>query len=68
MTTDLKDMMLEATAGVQSLMREFEKRLTMPKVKSQFSQLWMSLPDDAKEKFKTEKPQEYRALMEALKE
>lgn len=67
MNVDLKDMMLEATARVQSLMMEFEKQLAMPKVKSQFSQLWMNLPDEAKERFKIEKPNEYHALMEALK-
>lgn len=64
---DLRDMMLEVTARVQELMMEFEKQLTLPKMKSQFAQLWVKLPDEAKEKFKAEKPDEYRALMEALK-
>lgn len=64
---DLRDIMLEATARVQSLMMEFEKRLSLPKAKSEFAQLWMNLPEETKERFKNDKPQEYHALMEALK-
>lgn len=64
---DLQDLMLEATANVQNLVMEFQQRLAMPKVKSQMVSMWMNLPDEMKEKFKSERPDEYSAFIESMK-
>lgn len=67
MKTDLRDVMLQATARAQKLLTNFQKQIAMPMVKGKMAEMWQSLPDETKEKFSKEKPKEYRALMEALK-
>ena len=66
--TDFRDLMLKASADVQRLFMSFEQELQMPMVKGQMGELWATLPDEMKERFKQERPEEYHALMSALKE
>jgi hypothetical protein len=65
--TDLRDVMLEATARAQKLLMEFQKQIAMPMMKGKMAEMWQTLPDEMKERFAKEKPNEYHALMEALK-
>lgn len=63
---ELQDLMLEAMAEVQELVREFVNELTEPEQKVQLRQAWISLPDELKEKFKSERPQEYADMMKTI--
>ncbi|MCA9916255.1 MAG: hypothetical protein KC496_23020 [Anaerolineae bacterium] len=67
MTTDLNDLMLEAAAEVENVMIEFEMEMQKPQMLKQFAKLWAELPDEGKEQFKRERPEEYRALIAGLK-
>ena len=64
---DVRDVMLEAQAEVQAIMREVVQELVRPQMMAQLRQMWMSAPDEVKEAFKRDKPQEYAALMEELR-
>lgn len=64
---DIRDLMLEAAAQVQTVQMEFEKKVRIPQVKGEVAQLWRELPDEMKDKFAKERPAEYAALMETLK-
>lgn len=63
---DMQDLLLEATAEVQEIVRELLQELVMPKMRGQVKQMWMTAPDEMKEQFKQERPQEYAALMELI--
>jgi len=63
---DMRDLMLEATAEVQEIVRELMQDLTMPMIKAQVKQMWMTAPDEMKEQFKAERPEEYAALMDMM--
>ncbi len=64
---DIRDLLLEAAAAVQTVQMEFEKKVMMPQVKGEVAQLWRELPEEMREKFVKERPAEYAALMETLK-
>jgi hypothetical protein len=64
---DIRDLMLEAEAEVQAIMREVVQDLVRPQMMAQIKQMWMTAPDEIKESFKRERPQEYAELMEDLK-
>lgn len=64
---DVKDIMLEAQAEVQEILREVAQELVMPQMMAQVRSMWMSAPDEVKEQFKIERPAEYAALMDELK-
>ena len=64
---DYSDLMLEATANVQSIMLEFQNKLAKPMMKKKFAEMWMGMPDEMKQKFATEQPEAYQALQDTLK-
>ncbi len=64
---DLRDVMLEAQAEVQAIMRDVVQELVRPQIMAQLRKMWMDAPDEVKEAFKRDKPQEYAALMEELR-
>lgn len=66
MDIDFRDLMLEAAAEIESLMQELERDLNKPKMKAKFARLWREMPDEQKEAFRRDKPNEYRVLMDAL--
>lgn len=63
MTIDLRDLMLAAAADVQGVFMDFERKQVKGELKTQALQMWSQLPDELKEQFKREKPDEYQALM-----
>lgn len=64
---DVRDVMLEAQAEAQEIMREVVKDLMRPQIIAQVKMMWMNAPEDVKELFRRERPQEYAELMEDLK-
>jgi hypothetical protein len=65
---DLRDIMLEATAEVQEIIRELLEELIEPHDKETIRETWMSAPEELRDQFANERPEEYRALMNALEE
>lgn len=63
---DLRDIMLEAQAEVQEIIRETLQELALPQMVEKFRMTWAQLPPEMKEKFQRERPEEYRALMDML--
>jgi hypothetical protein len=63
---DIRDIMLEAAAEVEEIMREALGEIELPQQKEQMRMMWASVPEDMKEKFKRDKPTEYKELMQAL--
>ena len=67
MDIDIRDVTLEAQAEVQGIIREVVQELMRPQMMAQVKQMWLNAPDEMKELFKRERPQEYADLMEDLK-
>lgn len=67
MDMDMRDVTLEAQAEVQGIIREVVQELMRPQMMAQVKQMWLNAPDEMKEMFKRERPQEYAELMEDLK-
>lgn len=65
---DLNDIMLEATSEIQEIIRELMQELAEPHMKAKIREAWMSAPEEMKDQFARERPEEYRALMDALEE
>lgn len=65
---DLRDIMLEATAEVQEIIREILQELAEPSEGNQVAQLWSRTPDDMKEQFASSQPEDYRNLIASLGE
>jgi hypothetical protein len=63
---DYRDVFLEATAEVQEIVREIFQELALPQMKAQIKQAWMSAPDEMKDAFQSERPQEYQDLMDLI--
>lgn len=63
---DIRDVILEAQAEAQEIMREMAQELASPIIGAQIKAVWAGLPDEMKDKFKVEKPQAYAALMREL--
>ena len=64
---DLRDVMLEAQAEVQGIMREVLQEIALPQMLEKFMLQWATMPSAMKEKFAKERPEQYRALMEMMK-
>ncbi len=64
---DYKDAVLEAQAELMEVMREVIGEFVLPAVQKQAKAMWMQMPDEMKEKFKAERPDEYKAFMEGMK-
>ncbi len=63
---DFQDVMLEAQAEVTEFMREFSKEMVEDDVEQAIHYFWSRMPDEMKEQFKREKPQEYAELKKKL--
>lgn len=63
---DVKDMLLEAQADVQEIMREVMQEIAMPQMMTTFKVQWAKMPNEMKERFAKERPEEYRKLMEIM--
>lgn len=63
---DLRDLMLEAQAEVQEIMREVMQEIALPAMTEMVRMQWAEMPEAMKEKFKAEQPEEYAALMRML--
>jgi hypothetical protein len=66
-TFDLRDVMLEAQAEVQAVMREVLQELALPQMIEKFRMQWAQMPPVMKEQFQRERPDEYAALIEMMK-
>ena len=65
-TYDLRDVMLEAQAEVQEIMREVQQDIAIPLMMEKFKLQWTQMPSAMKEQFSRERPQEYAALIEMM--
>jgi hypothetical protein len=63
---DIRDLMLEATADAQEIVRELLQELAMPQMRAQVKQMWMRVPEEMRDRFVKERPQEYAALMDVM--
>lgn len=64
---DYRDVMIGAAADVQAVMHEFQQEIALPQVVSEMAKVWSQMPDEMREKFAKDRPQEYAAFMEMLK-
>lgn len=64
---DLRDIMLEAAADVQSLWMDMDKEIAIPEAMTAAIEEWSKLSAEQKDQFKNEKPEAYQALMAAMK-
>lgn len=60
---DMKDVILEAQAEVMELVREVMQEIVTPQIKLGGRKLWATMPDEMKEQFKAERPNEYAEFM-----
>jgi len=58
--------MLEATAEIQEVIREVMIDIAAPQAKAKLLESWAGAPEELKERFAQERPEEYRALMELI--
>lgn len=65
---DLNDIMLEAIAEVQEIVRELLTELAAPRAQGQVAQSWATAPEEMKDQFASERPEDYAALMNTLEE
>lgn len=63
---DLKDMIFEAEAEVQEIIREVGAELQLPKAINALHMRWMTLPDELKERTRKEQPEAYAQIMETI--
>ncbi len=61
--TDTRDAILEAQAEMMELVREVMKEIVTPQIKKEGRKLWATMPDEMKEQFKAERPDEYQEFM-----
>lgn len=61
---DLRDIMLEAQAEVQVIMREVLQELALPQMVNKFRMTWKQMPPEMRQKFAEERPDEYSKLVE----
>jgi hypothetical protein len=65
---DLRDILLEATADVQEIVREVMEELSEPHELAAMQKLWASAPDDERDRLLMEDPDFYRELENKLNE
>lgn len=61
--TDTRDAILEAQAEMMELVREVMQEIATPQIKMEGRKLWATMPDEMKEQFKAERPDEYAEFM-----
>lgn len=59
---DMKDVILEVQAEMMEIVREVMQDAIAPQIKQAALGKWASMSADEKERFKTERPQDYAAL------
>lgn len=65
---DLNDIMLEATAEVQEIMRELMQELGQPRNLREIEQAWATAPDEMKDQFASDRPDDAAAMTKAIEE
>lgn len=63
---DMRDAILDAQADLMDAFREVMRELVVPDIESKARALWAQLPEDMKEQFKQQRPEEYAALMKGM--
>lgn len=63
---EFKDAMLDAQADIMEAMRELLRELILPQIVKDARALWARMPDEMREQFKRERPEEYAALMKGM--
>ncbi len=63
---DLRDVMLEAIAGVREIFREVMIEATAPMVDMELRQMWAQMPQELKDRLAAERPEEYEMLMKQI--
>lgn len=66
MDFDLRDLLLEVTAEITEIIRETMQELAAPQMEQDVRLAWATAPEEMKEQFRNERPQEYSALMGVL--
>lgn len=64
---DIRDVILEAQAEIEAAMREVMRELVEPQMMARVRRMWLTAPDELKEMFRRERPEEYAALMNDLR-
>lgn len=60
---DMKDVILEVQAEMMEIVREVMQEIAIPQIKLGGRKLWATMPDEMKEQFKAERPNEYAEFM-----
>lgn len=63
---DIRDAMLGAVAEVQKSVKEVMMELVRPQIMAELAQVWASMSDEMREKFKQDNPAAYAELMEQI--
>lgn len=64
---DIRDLMLEAQAEVQAIVREVAEELVMPQIAAQLRVKWSQMSDEARELFEKERPQEFAEMQKIIR-
>ncbi len=63
MVRDFQDAILAAQAEVTESIRDIAREILADQAQRQARMMWLQMPDEMKEKFKAERPEEYAAFM-----
>lgn len=63
---DFQDAVLDAQAEVMDVLRDVGRELFMAMAEKKAKAVWAQMSADDKERFKTERPQEYAEFMKGL--
>lgn len=63
---ELKDILLEATADVQEIVREVLEELAEPQTRLEVRKMWMQMPQEMRDQYAADNPEEHRALMDMM--
>lgn len=64
---DYRDLMLECVADLQSILLEALRELKTREQIDQVRMLWASSPEEMREAFAQQQPEQYKALIENIK-
>lgn len=63
MVRDFQDAILAAQAEVTAAIRDVAREILADQAQRQARMMWLQMPDEMKEKFKQERPEEYAAFV-----
>lgn len=63
---DFRDILLESIADVREIVRDVIIDLTAPVMEMELKKMWAQMPQELKDKLATERPEEYKALMDHI--